>query len=181
MIIQKQEYCVKGLAFIIRSAEVVDAKELSAVRLQIDGETENLDREKGEAYIDEHGFKAIIKRDSENSKHLLLVAESEGRIVGFARCEGSELRRFSHKCEFGVCVVKEFWGYGIGKQLLQEAIKWADGNDIKKMVLFVTESNEKAVRMYKKAGFMVEGILKKDKLLADGSYHNTIAMGRIIE
>lgn len=30
-----------------------------------------------------------------------------------------KLKRFSHKVEFGVCVLKEYWGYGIGKNLLK--------------------------------------------------------------
>jgi ribosomal protein S18 acetylase RimI-like enzyme len=62
------------------------------VRSQIDGETENLDREKGEAYIDEAGFKQIIK-DTENNHNLFLVAEVDGKIVGFSRCEGNKSDR----------------------------------------------------------------------------------------
>jgi hypothetical protein len=38
MIINKQQFCVKGLNYMVRSA--------------IDGETENLDREPGEGFID---------------------------------------------------------------------------------------------------------------------------------
>ncbi|ALP35916.1 hypothetical protein ASL14_06780 [Paenibacillus sp. IHB B 3084] len=34
---------------------------------------------------------------------------------------------------------------------------------------------------YKKMGFENEGILKKDKILADGKYHNTVMMGRLNE
>lgn len=32
--------------------------------------------------------------------------------------------------------------------------------------------------LYKKYGFGVEGLLKKDKLLSDGNYYNTLVMGR---
>lgn len=45
---------------------------------------------------------------------------------------GSALKRLAHKVEFGVGVMKEFWGYGIGKNLLQVSIDWADANNIKK-------------------------------------------------
>lgn len=147
--------------------------------MKIDGETENLDREKGEAYIDEVGFNKIIKEDTEISRNLFLVAEVNKRIVGFSRCEGSKLKRSSHKVEFGVCVLEEFWRYGIGKNLLLESIQWADKNEIKKMTLNVLETNENAIKLYKKYGFEVEGILKKDKLLSDGNYYNTILMSRL--
>lgn len=109
MRVNKNEFYINDLRYIIRSAIEEDSKKLSEVRLQIDGETENLDREKGEAYIDESGFKQIIKDDTESSNNLFLVAEVNGRIVGFSRCEGNKLKRTSHKVEFGVCVLKEYW------------------------------------------------------------------------
>lgn len=178
MRVKQKEFYINKLTYIVRSAIEIDAKNLSEVRLQIDGETENLDREKGEAYIDESSFKQIIKEDTESISNLFLVAEVNDRIVGFSRCEGNKLNRMSHKVEFGVCVLKEYWGYGIGKNLLKESIHWADTNEIKKITLNVLETNDKAIKLYKKYGFEVEGILKKDKILSDGNYYNTILLGR---
>ncbi|TYR80488.1 GNAT family N-acetyltransferase [Priestia megaterium] len=181
MIINKQEFYVNEVHYTVRSAIVKDAKDLSELRLQIDGETENLDREKGEAFIDTAGFEQMIKTDSEHSRNLFLVAVVHDRIVGFSRCEGIYLNRFSHKVEFGVCVLKDFWGYGIGKNLLKESISWADSNGIKKITLNVLETNDKAIQLYRKLGFEIEGISKKDKILSDGKYYNTIIMGRFNE
>ncbi|MBO1625592.1 GNAT family N-acetyltransferase [Bacillus arachidis] len=178
MIINKQEFDVNGIMYTIRSAMDKDAKDLSELRLQIDGETENLDREKGEGFIDTKGFEEIIQTDTESPRNLFLVAVVNNRIVGFSRCEGVNLKRFSHKVEFGVCVLKEFWGFGIGKNLLKESISWADSNGIKKIALNVLETNGKAIKLYEKLGFEIEGILKNDKRLADGKYYNTIIMGR---
>ncbi|ASN06428.1 GNAT family N-acetyltransferase [Virgibacillus necropolis] len=178
MRVNQKEFYSHKLRYMVRSAIEKDAKNLSEVRLEIDGETENLDREKGEDYIDESGFRQIIEDDTKNDSNLFLVAEVDERIVGFSRCEGNKLKRTSHKVEFGVCVLKEFWGYGIGKSLLKESIHWADSNEIKKITLNVLETNDKAIALYKKYGFEAEGILKKDKLLSDGNYHNTVLMGR---
>ncbi|WRP07225.1 GNAT family N-acetyltransferase [Rossellomorea aquimaris] len=178
MKIKHNHYQTRDLKYTVRSATEEDAKALSQVRLQIDGETEYLDREKGEAYIDERGFKEIIKDDSERSNHLFQVAEVNGRIAGFSRCEGSGLKRISHHVEFGVGVLKEFWGYGIGKALLDESVKWADSNEIRKVTLKVIETNEKAIKLYEDYGFEVEGVLKEDKLLSDGNYYHTILMAR---
>ncbi|MFD2924921.1 GNAT family N-acetyltransferase [Halobacillus naozhouensis] len=179
MRVNQKKFYKNKVYYIIRSAIEQDAKTLSKVRAEIDGETENLDREKGEDYIDEEGFKKIIKEDTERINNLFLVAEVNRRIVGFSRCEGNNLKRLSHKVDFGVGVLKEYWGYGIGRNLLQESVCWADSNEIKKMALNVIEANDKAVELYKKFGFEVEGILKKDKFLSDGNYYNTIVMGRL--
>lgn len=178
MKINKQEFDVNGVTYMIRPAINKDAKDLSEIRLQIDGETENLDREKGEAFIDVHGFEQLIKADTENKRNLFLVAVVNDRIVGFSRCEGNVLKRFAHKVEIGVAVLKDYWCYGIGKNLLKESISWADSNGIKKITLNVLETNEKAISLYEKFGFKTEGILKNDKVLSDGQYYNTVVMGR---
>ena len=179
MRMEEKMFIAKELQYCIRSAAEVDAKGLSEVRLQVDGETENLDREPGEAYLDEACFKRIIEEDANSSHNLFLVAEAEGRIVGFSRCEGNSLKRTAHQVEFGVGVLKAYWGYGIGKNLLKESIDWADSNHIRKMTLKVLETNEKAILLYEKCGFEVEGILREDKFLRDGKYYNTVLMGRI--
>lgn len=46
------------------------------------------------------------------------------------------------------------------------------------MTLRVSETNERASALYQKHGFTIEGIFKKDKRLSDGTYDNTIVMGR---
>ncbi|MFC5775537.1 GNAT family N-acetyltransferase [Ectobacillus antri] len=164
---------------IIRTAQEMDAAALAAVRLQIDGETENMDREPGEAYIDEAGFRRIIREDNESPVHVFLVAEVDGCIAGFARCVGSTLKRLSHQVDFGIGVLRQYWGNGIGKQLLQGCIAWADANEIEKIKLAVLETNTPAIELYKTYGFEVEGILRNDKRLSDGNYYNTVLMGRL--
>lgn len=178
MIISPREFTVNGLAYTIRSAAGRDAEELSRLRVSIDGETENMDREPGEAFIDAAGFGRIIEADSASSSNLILVAETNSGLIGYSRCEGSCLKRLAHKVEFGVCVLKHYWGHGIGSNLLGESIAWADSGSIRKMVLYVLETNENAIKLYRKHGFEVEGILINDKLLADGNYYNTVVMGR---
>lgn len=181
MKIDQQKFIVNGKTYMIRSAVHEDANDLSEIRLQIDGETENLDREKGEAFIDVQGFEQLIQTYTESKKNLFLVAVIDDKIVGFSRCEGNLLKRFAHKVEFGVCVLKDYWGYGIGKNLLKESITWADANEVKKITLNVLETNEKAIQLYEKFGFKKEGLLENDKVLSDGKYYNTVVMGRFIE
>lgn len=76
---------------------------------------------------------------------------------------------------------KEFWGCGIGKNLLKQSMAWADSNGITKITLNVLETNEKAIALYKMLGFEIEGTLRNDKILSDGKYYNTIVMGRCID
>ena len=170
--------CVNDLDYSVRSAVEADAKELSRIRVQIDGETENMDRERGEGVIDEKGFRQLILADTENPRNLFLVAVVNGSLVGFSRCESSPFKRASHRAEFGVCILKDYWGHQIGKNLVEISVHWADTNGIKRMVLYVLETNTSAIGLYQSMGFEIEGILRKDKLLSDGNYYDTILMGR---
>ncbi len=179
MYIQPAACSVKGLSYVIRSALPGDAAALSDIRLQIDGETEYMDRERGEGFIDPAGFEEIIRTDSEEARNLFLVAEAEGRLLGFCRCQGSALKRLSHQVEFGICILKEFWGYGVGRKLLQETISWADAAGVEKIGLHVLETNTTAIRLYETFGFEQEGLLRRDKRLSDGQFYNTIVMGRL--
>lgn len=179
MKIETKEYEVHGLDYTIRSAAESDAAYLPELRVIIDGETENLDREAGENLLSQTDWSQLIKEDAEAPNHLFLVAAVDDIPIGFARCEGSSLRRLFHKVIFGVCVRKDYWGNQIGKNLLGQAIAWADKNGIKKMELSVLETNKKAILLYMDMGFKVEGMLRKDKLLSDGRFYDTIVMGRI--
>lgn len=67
----------------------------------------------------------------------------------------------------------------------EKSAKTIDGlgrlNGITKITLNVLETNEKAIALYKKLGFEIEGTLRNDKILSDGKYYNTIVMGRCID
>lgn len=181
MVIENKKIEGGNLLWILRCPKVSDAGELSRLRLQIDGETENLDREPGEGYLSAEDFAELIKRDSIKERNLFLVAEVNGKIVGFTRCEGNELSRFRHKAEFGICILKEYWGFGIGKVLLENVLQWAQKAGLMKITLNVVQTNEKAIALYKKFGFTEEGILIKDRLHKDGKLYNTILMAKFIE
>lgn len=58
---------------------------MSDLRLQIDGETENLDRIRGEGYLDITSFEEIIKIDNEDARNLFLVAAVNYRIFKMSR------------------------------------------------------------------------------------------------
>jgi GNAT superfamily N-acetyltransferase len=176
---EEKKYYVNGLDYTIRSAVESDAAHLPQLRVMIDGETENMDREAGENLLSEADCSQQIKEDAEAPNHLFLIASVNNVPVGFARCEGSSLKRLAHKVEFGVCIRKDYWGHQIGKNLLASAIAWVDLNGIRRMELSVLETNKKAILLYMDMGFKVEGVLRNDKLLSDGNFYDTIVMGRV--
>jgi RimJ/RimL family protein N-acetyltransferase len=179
MHIESKQIEGKNLSWVLRCPTKCDANELSQLRIKMDGETENLDREPGENLLTPEGFEKLIHEDSISERTLFLVAEVEGKIVGFTRCEGNKLSRFRHKAEFGICVLKEYWGHGMGKVLIENILLWTDHVGIEKISLTVVETNKKAIELYKRYGFVEEGLLIKDRIHKDGNYYNTVIMGRL--
>ncbi|MFL0166451.1 GNAT family N-acetyltransferase [Candidatus Clostridium helianthi] len=179
MIIEDKMIDGKNLRWILRCPRKENANELSKLRVQIDGETENLDRESGEAFLTPEDFEGIICEDNASKINLFLVAEVGGKIVGISRLEGNKLIRFRHKAEFGICILKKYWGYGIGRVILENILRYADSSDIKKVSLSAVETNTKAIELYKSYGFVQEGLLINDRIHKDGKYYNTVIMGRI--
>jgi RimJ/RimL family protein N-acetyltransferase len=181
MLIENKKIEGKNLTWILRCPTKYDAIELAKLRVKIDGETENLDRESGEGLLTPEDFEKLIYEDGVAEKNMFLVSEVENKIVGFTRLEGSKLSRFTHKAEFGICISKEYWGHGIGKVLLANALMWADAVGIEKISLTVLQTNIKAIQLYKRYGFVEEGLLIKDRIHKDGNYYNTVIMGRLLD
>lgn len=180
MLIKDEMIRTPKLEWRLRSARKEDAAELSKLRLRIDAETNHLDREAGEDCLSDLEFENVIKNDLAHSKDMFFVSEINGQIVGFARCISRKLNRFSHQSDFGICILKQFCGYGIGKALLKKIIELAEEIGIEKILLSVIETNSNAINLYQSFGFKQEGILLKDRKI-DGKYYNTIIMGRIKE
>ena len=64
MIIENKRIQSKSLIWILRCPTKYDAIELYKLRVKIDGETENLDRESGEGLLTPIDFEKLIYEDS---------------------------------------------------------------------------------------------------------------------
>ena len=74
-------------------------------------------------------------------------------------------------------VRKQYWGLGIGSLMLDTLIAWAqDTQIVKKINLRVRTDNQRAIRLYERKGFVIEGTSRKEILL-DGSYFDHHWMG----
>lgn len=116
-----------------------------------------------------------------NPNHIILVAEINFKIVGMLDFSNGHRQRISHTGEFGMSVEKVARDQGIGSLLLQVLIEWATQNEtIEKIGLNVHSNNERAIALYKKMGFKVEGVRKCDLKYGEGQYVDTVVMGRFI-
>ncbi|MFN2363711.1 MAG: GNAT family N-acetyltransferase, partial [Halarsenatibacteraceae bacterium] len=122
----------------------------------------------------------FLKNMNQSENNIFIITRVDGRIAGNLGFTGSELNRYSHQGEFGMSVLKDYWGNGIGSLLIETLINWAEENGITRISLRVDEDNTRGQKLYEKFGFQQEGTLRNKKRLADGTYRNEYLMAKLI-
>jgi RimJ/RimL family protein N-acetyltransferase len=125
-----------------------------------------------EQWIDSH---------MQKPNHIILVAEINSKIVGMLDFSNGHRFRIAHTGEFGMSIDKIHRDQGIGSLLLKVLIEWTMQNEtIEKIGLSVHSNNKRAIALYKKMGFEVEGVRKRDLKYGEGQYVDTVVMGRFV-
>jgi putative acetyltransferase len=112
-------------------------------------------------------------------KVLTIVAvieeKNERRIVGSASLAFNEREIYRHKAELGIAVHDDYQNMGIGTAMLKHLLDIARMKKLRKVLLLVDTGNDRAVHIYKKAGFEMEGKLRNEKYLK-GQYGDLYRM-----
>jgi RimJ/RimL family protein N-acetyltransferase len=165
----------------IESPCVEDAKDIIKFIRLVDIETDYSIREADEFEFGCEDEEEFIRSKLESEYDVYLKAVYNGQIAGTLGFSVRTSRRFMHKGEFGMAILKEYWGLGIGKALMDTMIEWCEQIDIEKIILEVDVNNEKAIGLYKKYGFVQEGYLKNDKKMLDGTYRDSLVMAKMMK
>lgn len=108
---------------------------------------------------------------SDNS--LLLVAEFEGRIIGNIDLTGSRRQVMQHTAVIGMGMIESWRGIGLGTALMEQIIDWAKENPLLELIwLQAYTANSSAIQLYKKMGFVENGILPQFFKNGDVYYDN---------
>ncbi|HEY5235935.1 MAG TPA: GNAT family N-acetyltransferase [Rhabdochlamydiaceae bacterium] len=117
-----------------------------------------------------------VRQTIESLQGGYLVAEKEGHIVGHAFLETFPLQSLRHVAQLNIGVHTGFQEQGIGTQLMEKLIAWAkQSGKIEKIELNVRDTNARAIALYKKLGFHVEGRLK-NRVKVGSQYIDDILM-----
>jgi RimJ/RimL family protein N-acetyltransferase len=109
------------------------------------------------------------------------VAESaEGEIVGRLSLARDQHPASSHVADLGLMVAAHYRRRGIGRALLEQAIRWARRRGVTKLELHVFPHNEPAIALYESFGFEREGYRRAHYRRFDG-YVDAILMALIVE
>jgi L-phenylalanine/L-methionine N-acetyltransferase len=123
---------------------------------------------------------ADLNMPSKAGQDLLLVAERDAQVVGTAglHVAGPQVRR-RHAMYVGLSVAREAQGLGVGTALMQALVDYADRwAHVLRLELTVYVDNARAIALYRKFGFEVEGT-HRAYALRDGAYVDALFMARL--
>jgi putative acetyltransferase len=106
-------------------------------------------------------------------------ALADGKAVGSAAIFRPQNPRRQHLAGLGMMVHRDYWGLGIGSRLMEAILDLADNwLCLHRVYLEVNTDNPRAVALYEKFGFVIEG---RHRLHAfgDGRMADSFFMGRI--
>ena len=166
-----------GVELLVRNAVASDARALRETMRHTHSETDYL-----LSYPDEHGTdeerEARLLGETERScNEVELVAVVDGKIVGSAGVAAvGGRRKVAHRVRFGISVLKEQWGMGIGRVLMDASIDCARQAGYTQLELDVVADNEGAMSLYRRAGFKEYGRNPRGYRSASAGYQELVYM-----
>ncbi len=112
---------------------------------------------------------------------LVLTASVPGvGLVAFLKFDRGQTTKSRHRGSFSMAVKREYWGQGIGQELLRRLELWARAEGVTRIELSVLETNDRAVLLYRRAGYVFEG-RKRRAAYVDGAYVDGFLMAKCLD
>jgi RimJ/RimL family protein N-acetyltransferase len=163
----------------IRQILETDAEGFLELCRKLDRETQFMMLEPGERQTSLEEQIQTIRQILQRDNQVFFVAEANNKLIGYLAVYGGDFKRNRHSAHIIVGILQEFAGQGIGKNLFSKMEEWARQNNIHRLELTVMKHNERAVNLYQKMGFEIEG-LKKDSLLVNEKYADEYYMAKLL-
>ncbi len=110
---------------------------------------------------------------------VVIVAGIGDGLAGYVELTGGAFRRNRATAHVVIGVLGEASGRGVGAGLLQEAKRWAAAHGLHRLELTVMTRNRRAVTLYKRMGFSVEG-RRAECLLMDDRFVDELYMAALL-
>lgn len=108
-----------------------------------------------------------------------VTAGGREKAIGMVGLNVSASPRLRHSASLGIMVHQDYQNQGVGAALMRTALDLADNwLMLVRVELGVYTDNERAIHLYEKMGFEVEGTRRK-AAIRNGTYVDELVMGRI--
>lgn len=110
--------------------------------------------------------------------HAQFVAVEADKVVGWCDILPNPRPGFQHSGSVGMGVLREWRGQGLGEALLAACIEKASAKGLTRIELEVYTDNAAAIALYRKLGFVEEGLKRRARIL-DGRTQDLLVMARL--
>jgi len=167
--------------FEIRPVRIDDAEPLADYVRDILADRMSSIADIDEMIVNHHRQRENIRRIQTTRNALAIIAITENQIIGYLNVEPGKRRKIAHVVDIGMSVSREFRRRGVGLALLDYAESWArNTGGITKLALNVFSGNIAGKKLYEKAGFNVEGVLRNQVNL-DGEFQDLVLMAKFLD
>ncbi|MDQ2935223.1 MAG: GNAT family N-acetyltransferase, partial [Chloroflexota bacterium] len=108
--------------------------------------------------------------------NLALVAEADGEVIGNLLVTVDRNIITDHMGTLSISVAASWRDVGIGGALMQAALDWARQRGLAKVALGVFPDNLRAIAVYERAGFVREGLRRRQYRDGDDSFRDELLM-----
>jgi RimJ/RimL family protein N-acetyltransferase len=173
-------YLKDGRKIFIDEVSESDSDELVDFWNRLGGETDNLTFGFNDFYFNYEQEKTFIDSLKYRDNCLYAAAYINDKIIGSLSFLSSSRKRVMHRGEMGIGILRDYWGCGIGSCLMDYFNRWVNSRGvIKKIDLEVREDNIRAINLYLKYGFEIEGKISRG-IFIDNKYYDLYHMGKTI-
>jgi putative acetyltransferase len=110
-----------------------------------------------------------------------IVALFQNRIVGHSQIFIFPHSRRKVTGDLLIYVHQDFQDVGLGTVMLIKLLQLAKKDGMHRIVLHVVADNKRAVHLYEKLGFKIEGFLRDSYFGEDKQDHQELAMGLMLD
>ena len=143
-----------GVEILVRNAVASDARALRETMRRAHTQSDYLLSYPDEQSVDDEQEARSLEETERSGNEVELIAVIDGCIVGSAGVSAvRSTRKVAHRARFGISILKEYWEMGIGRALMEVSIDCARQAGYSQLELEVVADNERAVSLYRCAGF----------------------------
>jgi len=169
-----------GREVVLRTPKWDDLDDLLQLINSLVEERADITRTKKVSREEEIDWLSRVLSRLEKDETFYMVAEVGGKVVGVSEINRRPSGYETHVGVLGIAIRNGFRNIGIGTEMMKTLVEQAQAMGLKVLTLSAFATNECAIHVYEKVGFVQTGRVP-EKFFKDGRYIDEIIMANVLE
>lgn len=161
----------------LRNGDASDGSAVYENYILTHGETDYLLFYPDENCFDPEKEAKFLEEKTKSPNEIEIIALVDDKVVGTAGITAiGKNCKVRHRADFGIAILREYWGLGLGKALTKACIECAENAGYAQLELTAVAENTRAVSLYQSLGFEEFGRNPRGFLSRTSGYQEVIHM-----